>query len=251
MSGTKSWIEDQSLHHCHFKKIQWLQQWVYFSLLPTKDRVGEINFNMFLAQLHDQNSNQSGDLSEWLSEQTYFKSELLWQIPGEKKRVSSKDLHRYVSNLAPLWPPHSRQRTSSSSSSALALSSTISSAISLLIASKSSMSWFHLDKSLPICRVSVNTTRLKNQEKLSQGRGIHWDRLTIRLFALLRQFPLLALLWKGIRLLPMRVDHAILLIPQGPWYLGMVTPQGELPLLGYTVMDDNGILRVAYASCTY
>ena len=100
----------------------------------------------------------------------------------KKKTVSSKDLHSYVSNLAPLWPPHSRQRTSSSSSSALALSSTMSSAISLLIASKSSMSWFHLDKCLPICRVSVNTTRLKNQGKLSQGRGIHWDRLTIRLF---------------------------------------------------------------------
>ena len=31
----------------------------------------------------------------------------------------------------------------------------------------------------------------------------------------------------------------------------MVTPQGELPLLGYTLMEDNGILRVAYyASCT-
>lgn len=40
-------------------------------------------------------------------------------------------------------------------------------------------------------------------------------RIKIQLLAL---FPLLlALLWKGIRLLPMRVDHAIFLIPQGPW----------------------------------
>lgn len=68
---------------------------------------------------------------------------------------------------------------------------------------------------------------------------------------LLARLPLLlALLWKGIRLLPMRVDQAILLIPQGPW---SVSRNGNTTG-GRTWSHISGsywkIESFAYASCT-